>query len=197
MHQVELVQEMLFSSRTPPGKVDTVSQVCPPSTVLTATPTVLLPTRLYPTDIHELGVAQATASRWVTPVNGLEVAQCAPPSVLSAAISCPGVANPKAPTAMQTSADVQVISSSGTGVVLPLTETVEATAWSPGDEWPAAEDVVWALDEGGADRCTLAQPPATPAQMTAVRISGHLAAFTTRACHWHEVVGSDDGATQP
>jgi hypothetical protein len=128
MHRVALEQEMLFSTLTPPGKVGTVSQVCPPSTVLTATPTVLLPTRLYPTDIHELGVAQATASRWVTSVNGLEVAQCAPPSVLNAAISCPGVANPKAPTAMQTSADVQVISSSEAGLVLPLTETVEVTA---------------------------------------------------------------------
>jgi hypothetical protein len=134
MHRVELEQEMLFSSSMPPGKVGTVSQVCPPSTVLTATPTVLLPTRLYPTDKHEVGVAQAMASRWVTPVNGLEVIQCAPPSVLSAAISCPGVANPKAPTAMQTSIDVQVISSSGTDVVLPLTETVEVTAWWLGDE---------------------------------------------------------------
>jgi hypothetical protein len=120
MHEVARGQDTLFSRVTPIGRVDTVLQVCPPSTVLIATPAVLLPTRLYPTARQELCVAQAMASRCVTPESGAVLAQREPPSVLTAAISCPGVPKPWAPTARQTSADGQAMASSPAERALPL-----------------------------------------------------------------------------
>ena len=120
MHEVAIGQDTLLSRVTPIGRVDTVVQVCPPSTVLTATPTVLLPTRLYPTARQELCVAQAMASRCVTPESGAVLAQSNPPSVLTAAITCPGVANPWAPAARQTSADGQAMASRPAERALPL-----------------------------------------------------------------------------
>jgi hypothetical protein len=150
---------------------------------MTATPWVLLPTRFEPTARQELGVAQAMESRCVTPESGAVLAQSEPPSVLTAAISCPGVPKPWAPTARQTSADWQAMASRPAERARPLTLPDVA-----------ATELVVVLDAGrlvvdvvarwlGADAvgCARPQPPASPAQVNAARISLQLAAVTAKS----------------
>jgi hypothetical protein len=99
MHQFAIGHVTLSSRVASVGRSDTVLQVCPPSAVLTAAPTEAFPTRFVPTARQELDVAQAIEPRFVTPDSGAVLAHSDPPSVLTAAISCPGVPKPPAPTA--------------------------------------------------------------------------------------------------
>jgi hypothetical protein len=94
MHDVAVGHVMLLSPATSFGRSDTVLQVCPPSAVLTAAPSVVFPTELKPTARQELAVAQTMASRWVTPESGGVLAQEDPRSVLTAAITWSGGSTP-------------------------------------------------------------------------------------------------------
>jgi hypothetical protein len=109
------------------------------------------------------------------------LAQSEPPSVLTAAISCPGVAKPWAPTARQTSVDGQAMASSPAERPLPLTlPDVADTELVVVVGRPAIDVVEWWL-EADAASWALVQPPASPAQANAARISLHLAVDTANS----------------